>query len=77
MRDWRDEERDRRIDEMYDRQTGTFDDIWEFVVWIAIGFAVLLGAAGLLDNFFGWGLVDWLWGLLHQWTGGAIGRPSE
>lgn len=79
MRDWRDEEQDRRIDEMYHRETGGDggNDIIEFIVWIVIGFIVILAVAGFLDNTFGWGLVDWIWGALYDWTNGTFGTPNN
>lgn len=80
MRDWRDEENDRRMDEMYARRGGDDhggNDIIEFFVYILIGFVVILAVAGFLDSHFGWGITDWIWNALHEWTDGAIGRPSS
>lgn len=77
MRDWEDEERNRRIDEMYARQHGSgFDDIIEMFVYIVIGAVVVFFIAGFLDNTFEWGLTDWLWGRIHDWTGGVIGESD-
>lgn len=78
MRDWRDEENDRRMDEMYaNRQGGDGgNDIVEFVTWIVIGFVVLLVITGFLDNQFGWGLTPALWNAIYEWSNGAIGKPS-
>lgn len=81
MRDYMDDERDRRMDEMYARRSGSatdggFDDIIEFIVGIIGAFLVVLVIAGVLDSYFGWGLVDWIWGLVYSWTDGVIGKPS-
>lgn len=79
MRDWRDEEQDRRIEEMYERQTGGDggNDIIEFFVYIVIGLVVVLAIAGFLDNMFGWGLVDFIWGAIYNWTDGTFGKPNK
>lgn len=77
MRDWRDEEQDRRIEELHNQQAGDVNDIWGFFTYIAIGFVVILVLAGLLDSWFGWGLVDWIWGLVYEWSNGAIGKPNK
>lgn len=79
MRDWRDEERDRRIDEIHAHETGGTggNDIIEFFTYIVIGFVIILVIAGLLDNWLGWGLVDFIWNAIYNWTDGAIGQPSN
>lgn len=78
MRDWRDEEQDRRIDEIHHRQTGGgIDDIFEVLVWIVIVAVVIFFVAGLLDNWLGWGLVDWIWGAIYDWSNGFFGKPNN
>lgn len=81
VRDYMDDERDRRMDEMYARQSsdpngGDWDDIIEFGLKILGVFILILAVAGLLDNQFGWGLTDWIWGLLYSWTDGVVGQPN-
>lgn len=77
MRDWRDEENDRRIEEMYASRHGSgTDDILEFFMWIGFAFVGLLVVTGFLDSTFGWGLTDWVWGLVYEWTDGSLGSPS-
>lgn len=72
MRDYMDNERDRRLEDIHHRQQGSgggggdgFDDILELFAYIVFGAVVLMGIAGFLDNQFGWGLTDWLMGLLR------------
>lgn len=78
MRDWQEEEHYRRVQEMYDQQHGGgFDDILEVFVYIIVAVVGLLLVAGFLDSTFGWGLTDWIWGLIYEWTGGALGSPND
>lgn len=77
MRDWRDAERDWQMEEIYQRSGGGYDDIIETLVYIVIGIAVVLGIAGFLDSHFHWGLTEWIWAQIHQWTGGVLGKPAK
>lgn len=82
MRDWRDEERDRRMDEMYARRhdsNGGDDgtDLVGFFVGVIIVIALILAGLGWIDNQFGWGLRDWLLGVFHELTNGAIGKENS
>lgn len=60
-----DEERDRRLDEMYrnsesQRGSGGSDELLFMIVGIVVGLGLLLAGAGWLDAQFGWGIRDWL-----------------
>lgn len=62
-----DDRREYRNDESDDEEVlGPF-------LYLGLGIAGLLIVAGVLDNWFGWGLTPWLWGLIRQMLGGDAG----
>lgn len=69
MSDW---DFDRRMEDAQ-RRRGVDDDDADspimMFVYIFIGFAAVVGAAGWLDAQFGWGLVDWIMGMLKNGSG--------
>lgn len=68
MRDFMDDERDRRLEDMSrrSRYDGGSDDLVEWLLGIVGIFLVILVIAGFLDSQFGWGLTDWIWGLIGR-----------
>lgn len=63
MSDW---DFDRRMEDSRRRRGDDDDDDSPLlmIVYIVLGFAAAVGVAGWLDAQFGWGLVDWLMGML-------------
>lgn len=77
MRDWQDEENDRRLNEIHSQQVGGFDDLWSMGCGVLAVIAVIFVIAGALDNWLGWGLTDFLWGLVYEVSGGVLGSPKD
>lgn len=50
----------------HDEDEDLFETIIKMVVVVVVGGVVIFGAAGFLDSTFGWGLQEWLTGLLNK-----------